>query len=204
MRGGKKRRMTDGGRVCACLSARELIRAGVCVHLTELLLLDELVDLGIGILEGLEGLGEDGFLSREGSGTSSVPMKPMGGGACCVCSGPIDRWPRGRVSDRTASSTAKPGSGRFVAARDRGNGTRTIFALIRNLARGFRAGRSRARARRREDFVQSGGEKEPSGIHSNRRCRHSRIWVQYGPLHQNHGPNRPLNSNRECNTPSLG
>mmetsp|Transcript_4311 Transcript_4311/g.19240 ORF Transcript_4311/g.19240 Transcript_4311/m.19240 type:complete len:282 (-) Transcript_4311:28-873(-) len=29
--------------------------------LTELLLLDELVDLGIGILEGLEGLGEDGF-----------------------------------------------------------------------------------------------------------------------------------------------
>ena len=151
MRGGKKRRMTDGGRVCACLSARELIRAGVCVHLTELLLLDELVDLGIGILEGLEGLGEDGFLSREGSGTSSVPMKPMGGGGCCVCSGPIDRWPRGRVSDRTASSTAKPGSGRFVAARDRGNGTRTIFALIRNLARGFRAGRSRARARRRED-----------------------------------------------------
>ena len=93
MRGGKKRRMTDGGRVCACLSARELIRAGVCVHLTELLLLDELVDLGIGILEGLEGLGEDGFLSREGSGTSSVPMKPMGGGGCCVCSGPIDRWP---------------------------------------------------------------------------------------------------------------
>ena len=145
MRGGKKRRMTDGGRGRACLSARELIRAGVCVHLTELLLLDELVDLGIGILEGLEGLGEDGFMSREGSGTSSVPMKPMGGGGCCVCSGPIDRWPRGRVSDRTASSTAKPGSGRFVAARDRGNGTRTIFALIRNLARGFRAGRSRAR-----------------------------------------------------------
>ena len=85
MRGGKKRRMTDGGRVCACLSARELIRAGVCVHLTELLLLDELVDLGIGILEGLEGLGEDGFLSREGSGTSSVPMSLWGAGAAaCV------------------------------------------------------------------------------------------------------------------------
>lgn len=179
MRGGKKRRMTDGGRVCACLSARELIRAGVCVHLTELLLLDELVDLGIGILEGLEGLGEDGFLSREGSGTSSVPMKPIGGGGCCVCSGPIDRWPRGRVSDRTASSTAKPGSGRFVAARDCGNGTRTIFALIRNLARGFRAGGSRARARRREDSPSKVVErKNPGDSILNRRCRHSRIWVR--------------------------
>ena len=33
------------------------------LHLTELLLLDEGVDLGIGLLEGLEGLGEDGILS---------------------------------------------------------------------------------------------------------------------------------------------
>ena len=202
MRGGKKRRMTDGGRVCACLSARELIRAGVCVHLTELLLLDELVDLGIGILEGLEGLGEDGFLSREGSGTSSVPMKPMGGGGCCVCSGPIDRWPRGRVSDRTASSTAKPGSGRFVAARDRGNGTRTIFALIRNLARGFRAGGSRARARRREDSPSKVVERNNPGI------RFLTVGVaihEYGPnMDRFIEPNRPLNSNRECNTPSLG
>lgn len=203
MRGGKKRRMTDGGRVCACLSARELIRAGVCVHLTELLLLDELVDLGIGILEGLEGLGEDGFLSREGSGTSSVPMKPMGGGGCCVCSGPIDRWPRGRVSDRTASSTARPGSGRFVAARDRGNGTRTIFALIRNLARGFRAGRSRARARRREDspFSKWWRERTP-GI---RILTVGVVIHEYGPnMDRFIEPNRPLNSNRECNTPSLG
>ena len=91
MRGGKKRRMTDGGRVCACLSARELIRAGVCVHLTELLLLDELVDLGIGILEGLEGLGEDGFLSCWGQGTRSA-------GLSCV-------WVPGRstVADRATS-----------------------------------------------------------------------------------------------------
>ena len=54
--------MTDGGRGRACLSARELIRAGVCVHLTELLLLDEGVDIGVSLLEGLEGLGEDGIL----------------------------------------------------------------------------------------------------------------------------------------------
>lgn len=203
MRGGKKRRMTDGGRVCACLSARELIRAGVCVHLTELLLLDELVDLGIGIFEGLEGLGEDGFLSREGSGTSSVPMKPMGGGGCCVCSGPIDRWPRGRVSDRTASSTAKPGSGRFMAARDCGNGTRTIFALIRNLARGFRAGRSRARGAttRGFSFLKVVERKNP-GI---RILTVGVVIHEYGPKMDHFiEPNRPLNSNRECNTPSLG